>query len=443
MLMVFIAIGIVALFAMLIWEVVIPTQKQRVWVGVVAVSLIPVGMAAYVALLKPNQPIHNRVTPLALVVAILGNLFPSWLVTGLAALGLFFLGWVTRPGMVLESDKGNNGDKKKVQGSRQQNLAKAAKCGFLLYVVLFSENFLIWVVSATFERGWDPRTAPDPLQDNGRRVLQHVFSSLDFTKKDVVAMRRVWNIQYALVASLGIGLLTADFHPTRQLWSLAARGITSLASARLIRTISFLLTVLPSQNKFCYRQHFPNPPPSDWYSWIMEGMSPQTAGGCNDLIVSGHATVTTIMACVAVSLSEDPIFGIAVAWLLGMDYLIEVYEGFHYSVDMWMGAVLVTLLWMVLKPIEDNNTERNAATFQDMVNRFQTESITVNDIIKYGGPVLVAYLQVVGFFPRFATMFLMCGITLWCVAQMVSQGFQHYTQHLLFSVLFIAIGCFL
>ena len=112
----------------------------------------------------------------------------------------------------------------------------------------------------------------------------------------------------------------------------------------------------------------------------MVGMTPQSHGGCNDLIVSGHATVTATMACVSVSLANDSLFTVAVAWLLGMDYLVEVYEGFHYSVDMWMGAVLCSLLWRVWKPIEDNNTDRNAATLQDMILRFQKESLTVKDV---------------------------------------------------------------
>ena len=169
---------------------------------------------------------------------------------------------------------------------------------------------------------------------------------------------------------------------------------------------------------------------------------PNTNGGCNDLIVSGHATVTATMACLTVSWADDHLFTFAVAWLLGMDYLVEVYEGFHYSVDMWMGAVLCSLLWRVWAPIEDNNTERNAATLDDMVHRFQTDSFTVRDTLLYGGPVLLAYLQCT-IFPLFWVQFFMLGYTLCSLTQLILQGFQHYTRHLMFCVLYLAIGCFL
>lgn len=49
-LIIFIACGIGVLFLMLIWEVVIPTQTQRMWAGGFAVSLIPVFLV-----LKPSS----------------------------------------------------------------------------------------------------------------------------------------------------------------------------------------------------------------------------------------------------------------------------------------------------------------------------------------------------------------------------------------------------
>ena len=174
----------------------------------------------------------------------------------------------------------------------------------------------------------------------------------------------------------------------------------------------------------------------------MVGMVPAAHGGCNDLIVSGHATVTTTMACVTVSLANDPWFAVAVAWLLGMDYLVEVYEGFHYSVDMWMGAVLCSLLWRVWKPMEDNNKGRNAATLQDMMQRFQTDSLTVRDAMLYGGPVLLVYLQAT-VLPPISTNFLMLGYTLYSVISLAMNGFTHMTRHLLFCILYLGVGVYL
>ena len=454
----FIALGIVVLFGMLIWEVVIPSPKQRVYTGVLGVTLIPVLLAALTAF-RRNKPLHERVTPITFVFAIVSGFCPVWLNAGVAAIALFLLGWVTRPGMMVQHETAtptlnskNSDDEKTTPNNHkkalpansqefQSKLTKTAGIAILMCWVLLTENFFIWVVSATNEKGHNPATAPEPLQDNGRRVLQALFSRLEFTKRDVVSLRRVWNVQYALVAALGVALTTADFHPTRQLWSLASRGLLTMTSARVIRTISFLMTVLPSQNKHCYIQHYP-PPPALWWDWLMVGMTPAANGGCNDLIVSGHATVTTSMTCVIVSLANDNWFGMAVAWLLAMDYLVEVYEGFHYSVDMWMGAVLCSLLWRVWKPIEDNNTDRNAATLQDMMQRFQSEPITIRDAVTYGSPALIAYLQVTAL-PHITTNYVLMGVTSFCVIQLVMNGLQHYTRHLLFCVLYLGFGVYL
>ena len=473
---VFIVIGLIVLIAMLIWEVVIPTHKQRVYYGVLGVSLLPVGLAAYCAV-RPHRELHQRVTPLVVVVSIVCGIFPAWVNAGVVGVALFLFGWVTRPivedvttcssssdgGAILKSksseDESGEDDKEtkpllaatnaqKVASAStlskqmQYNLGKTTACAILLTIVMLSENFFIWVVSATFEPGWDPRTAPEPLQDNGRRVLQSFFKSLDFTKRDVVSMRRVWNVQYALVAALGTALCTFDFHPTRQLWSMGCRALLTLASARFLRTISFLLTVLPSQNKFCYGQHFPNPPPDNWSEWLLEGLNPNNSGGCNDLIVSGHATVTTTAACVAVGMAEDPLFSLAVSLLLALDFAVEIFEGFHYSVDMWMGAVLVGLLWRVWKPFEDNNKDRNAATLHDMAQRFWQDKLTLRDAIFYGGPVLVAYLQVTVLPAVLAIPISVCMIA-GCAIQIVRRGFQQYHKHIFFSSLFLLLGVFL
>jgi hypothetical protein len=151
-----------------------------------------------------------------------------------------------------------------------------------MIAVLLTENFLIWVVSATFPDGQSIRTAPPPLQDNGQRVLRHVVADLD--RRQVVGLRRVWNTQWALVACLGASFVVVElFHPSRTLYSLGTHAVLTVAAARSIRTISFLMTVLPSQVQNCYAQRFPYPPPDDIWEWIWVGMLPRAHGGCNDL----------------------------------------------------------------------------------------------------------------------------------------------------------------
>ena len=483
----FTALGLFLLVVMLVWEVVIPTQHQRIYYGVLAVSLMPVILATSCAV-RRNKQLHERITPIVVVASIVCGIFPAWINAAVAGAALFLFGWITRPlprdetdlsadGTILkskssesDSDKqeteplvatttpdnnnNNNNNNQTPQNNNnidsastlskqmQYNLGKTTACAVVLTIVMMSENFFIWVVSATFEPGWNPSTAPEPLQDNGRRMMQRFFSFLELSKREVVSMRRIWNVQYALVAALGTALCTFDFHPTRQLWSMGCRALLTLASARFLRTISFLLTVLPSQNKFCYGQHFPNPPPQDWTGWLLEGLQPNDKGGCNDLIVSGHATVLTTAACVAVGMADDPLFSLAVSLLLALDFAVEIFEGFHYSVDMWMGAILVGLLWRVWKPFEDNNTDRNAATLHDMAQRFWRDKLTLRDAFHYGGPVLVAYLQLT-VLPAVSAIPISVCMIFGCVFQIVRQGFQQYHKHIFFSVLYMLLGVFL
>ncbi|KAL3907826.1 MAG: hypothetical protein SGARI_003349 [Bacillariaceae sp.] len=167
-----------------------------------------------------------------------------------------------------------------------------------------------------------------------------IHQVLQLSKRDVVKLRNMISVEWILVSGLGLSLVAIEMQGAamrRNLWQMAMRGVLTLAVARFIRTISFLITVLPSQSPKCYFGHFPYPPPDDWTEWILEGMKPQVNGGCNDLIISGHATVTSTLACVVVSIVGKPLFTAALWMFVAFDYMVEVYEGFHYSVDMWLG----------------------------------------------------------------------------------------------------------
>lgn len=109
---------------------------------------------------------------------------------------------------------------------------------------------------------------------------------------------------------------------------------------------------------------------------------------------------------------------------------------------MWLGAVLCALLWRVWKPIEDNNTERNETTLQDMLQRFQHDSLTINDCVKFGVPAALAFLQVT-MFPESWANFLIMAFTTWGISHIVMYGFQQYTKHIFYCSLFIGIGTYL
>jgi hypothetical protein len=332
---------------------------------------------------------------------------------------------------------------------------------------------MVWVVSATFPAGQSQLTAPPPLQDNGRIVLKYLLS--DLTKQQVVGLRRLWNVQWSLVACTGASFVVVDiyYHPVRQLYSLGLRAVLTLTAARLMRTVSFLLTVLPSQVANCYQERFPHPPPSDTWEWIVIGLMPASHGGCNDLIISGHATVTTTLACLSASVSKDRIFQMALWTLLILDFAIEVYEGFHYSVDMWLGLVLVCLFWRVLQPLEQEghpqrkndttttsrdttSTSTTTTTTTRKESKTTLHLVSVKDAIIYGLPAVIGYLQATMILPKsFANGVIILYVV---VVVVVSVGFAwprnkekpalqqaclHYMQHMLLCVMFIALATYL
>eukprot|EP00521_Asterionellopsis_glacialis_P019040 CAMPEP_0195326626 /NCGR_PEP_ID=MMETSP0708-20121125/9808_1 /TAXON_ID=33640 /ORGANISM="Asterionellopsis glacialis, Strain CCMP134" /LENGTH=154 /DNA_ID=CAMNT_0040394257 /DNA_START=127 /DNA_END=588 /DNA_ORIENTATION=+ len=109
----------------------------------------------------------------------------------------------------------------------------------------------------------------------------------------------------------------------------------------------------------------------------MIGILPNSHGGCNDLIISGHATVTSTLACASTSVASNTKFSVALWALVAMDYSIEVYEGFHYSVDMWMGALLTSLLWRIYVTLEQDDQDEQVEKDDDDNNK--EEEGNVND----------------------------------------------------------------
>lgn len=200
-----------------------------------------------------------------------------------------------------------------ISSAQQQSFATVVAAIAVMIAVLLTENFFIWVVSATFLPGQNVNTAPPPLQDNGQLLVQSFFTSL--SKIQVVQLRRLWNTQWALVAALGASFVQVEVWSApshRSLYGIGTRAVLTVAAARAIRTVSFLLTVLPSQVRHCYGQRFPVPPPTELWPWIWVGILPRTHGGCNDLIISGHAVITstsTFMLFVKQSFSRRSLIG--------------------------------------------------------------------------------------------------------------------------------------
>jgi hypothetical protein len=399
-----------------------------------AIIMIPLSLAACVAAGAWNAQAHARLVALAFCGAIICNQLPSFISAALAAMAVTIFSLSTRPVQVTSESRG-------IAAASRRRARLFAVCAALsLVLMLLTDNFFVWTVAATYYPSHNGR--PEPLQDNGRIVQQYWLEQvLHLSKRHIQQLRATVNIEWALVAGLMAALIVCELQwvRNRSLYTLATRACFTLALARFIRVVSFSMTVLPSQMPNCYRQKFPNPPPADWKSWILVGLLPMASGGCNDLIVSGHATVTSVLACISASVAGHWAVSIAIWSLLAMDFMIEVYEGFHYSVDMWMGAIFTVMLWRILAPIEAYGDDDCVMEKREFEKLSQTTS---QDAMMYAIPSVGAYLVLI-ILPQSIANYCVILYFVAVVVYILRHGIEHYVQHILFCMLYIAFGIFL
>jgi hypothetical protein len=386
---------------------------------------------------------HQRYIPLAVATTIIGNRFPVYLSSAMAVMGIIVFGLASRP--VKHNYRMESNQQRQLLQGNISDPMRTVLAVLLTIGVLLTENFFVWVVSATYPASYqDQSNLPMPLQDNGQLTMRYVIHQvLQLSKRDVVRLRNIISVEWILVSGLGLSLVAVVMDGAkmkRSLWTVAVRAVLTLATARFIRTISFLMTVLPSQSPRCYFGHFPFPPPTEWSEWILEGFKPQVNGGCNDLIISGHATVTSTLACMVVSIVAKPLFSVALWMFVAMDYMVEVYEGFHYSVDMWLGAVMVSFIWRILAPIENSFASKDSMQVKQFL---PLQDTTAGDVVRYAFPALVTYFQVVQIIPQHLGNYTIVIVLMGVIFQLIRDGFQQYTQHCLFCILYMALGVYL
>jgi hypothetical protein len=145
-----------------------------------------------------------------------------------------------------------------------------------------------------------------------------------------------------------------------------------------------------------------------------------------------------------------------------LDYAVEIYEGYHYSVDMWLGIVLVSLLWRVLEPFEGISRRENSrpTASESAHSRFPMDHqaqmrkrLSLTTSFVYIFPAVVAYLQLTCF-PTWTTNFLivlyvLSSITIYVLfvvreeQEALKRRGMHVTQHVLLCLLFMALGVYL
>jgi hypothetical protein len=151
-----------------------------------------------------------------------------------------------------------------------------------------------------------------------------------------------------------------------------------------------------------------------------------------------------------------------------MDFMVEIYEGFHYSVDMWLGIVLVALLWNVLQPYEglpapvqltspmstESSSSVVSASASSVQIRDQKEPLTTRSYLAYLIPGLGAYLQLMVIPQETANVVIVFYVlvAMYVYTQYASkettnvylrQYYIHYAQHILLCLVFMALGIYL
>ena len=140
----------------------------------------------------------------------------------------------------------------------------------------------------------------------------------------------------------------------RRVFAIAARTCATIALARAIRVVSFMLTVVPNPKPGCYNRQFSDAPASyeDGWHLIEYGSSRiRGSGGCNDLIFSGHGVIyMSGFLCVAthgISLGSFVVF-------LAMLHMSckETLDQTHYGVDMFLAIAVTALSWRECHTVE-------------------------------------------------------------------------------------------
>jgi hypothetical protein len=411
----------------------------------------------------------TRLIAISFLMSIVCNQLPKWLSALVACLALFFFGLASRQVALQSASSCSKSKQTKMMvtcddcsnpvqriWSRLGVKERAVLAAIILVIVMLTENFAIWVVSATYQPGMVG--SPKPLQDNGRVVLEKLAMRVFNVKAPWMARRSLQrlrdglNVQWALVTSFGTSLVCLELRlgqnahmQQRTLAGLALHALVTLALARLIRTISFSLTVLPSQVNNCYASHFP-PPPEKWSEWLMIGFLPNSRGGCNDLILSGHATITSTITCAFTSAASNTPFSIAVWTLVALDYSIEAYQGLHYSVDMWLGCIVTCLLWQLTKPFEfeagNMFSDGDEKAMPSMSSDFTRFPLDMKIVGTYALPATVAFVALTMVPEAFVNYFLV-GYSVWAGIIFSRCGFTSFVQHVLLCELCLGLGAYL
>jgi hypothetical protein len=139
-------------------------------------------------------------------------------------------------------------------------------------------------------------------------------------------------------------------------FAIATRLIDCIGWSHALRTVAYMITVLPNPRPHCYARRFPPVPDTVW-EFIKIGMWEKRGNGCNDLVISGHGVVYAVVPLAlqtfypiqsmwrrgGVGLGSPAFWG----WCAVLKLCIqETLDKTHYSVDMLLAVAVTALVWV-------------------------------------------------------------------------------------------------
>lgn len=222
---------------------------------------------------------------------------------------------------------------------------------FLITIVVL-ENFCTWATSASDVRKYEYT----PLQDNVELLLLKSFDRFPSLRWVVVGAWRV-DMHTLLAAFVALCLSPAFDALPYSGFGMASRFMDTIAFTHLIRTVAFMITVLPNPQLDCYRRNFP-PVPDTLSEYIAIGFGAKRGHGCNDLVISGHGAVYAACALGIATYCGRRGSGF-LAWLGVFKLCLqEVVDKTHYSVDMFLAVVTTVLVWGWRRKVYDETDDR-------------------------------------------------------------------------------------
>ena len=192
-----------------------------------------------------------------------------------------------------------------------------------------------------------------PLQDNLEVAYGMLLRRLPPAAADAVewSLAHEWiGIKEKLVALIALGFAAVFDAVPYSGFGMCNRFVACVASARAIRTVAFLLTVLPNPRPGCYSRRFP-PVPDTVAEFLRIGFGRmRSGGGCNDLVLSGHAVIYAAVCC-----AYSEFYPGVASKILWFALLRSSVRGpltqQHYSVDMFLASVVTALTWRACESV--------------------------------------------------------------------------------------------